>query len=464
MVAVPFGISAYLRRDARSVNIIVRNVYLEKSPENQVDGLVRISRPGLSLFGTFGLGPIRGIFKQLGSINNVYLVVSGRQLYSVTSTGAGTLIDTIGGSHRVNFAANATKVLIATGGTLYSTDGMTLSIVPMPDNILVSSVEYVNGYFLITIVNSQRIYFIRPGETSPDALSFFSAEYAPDNLVCGRKIGDEYWAFGDSTIEPHAGTGNPDEPFQRIQGRLYDKGCANRDTIAKLDNTLFWVGKDGTVYRADATPIRVSDFGIEERLRKGDQASFRAWAFEYSGHSFYCLTIGEEGTFLYDVSAQGWVEWNTYGRDIWRCHVGIQTDGQTIVAGDSISGDVWQIDPTQTRDGGNLPIIRELIGGLPITGASKPCNSFSANVATGWTREARASLPSMEMRYSDDGGNLWGQWLPCDLGRRGQYGQEVAWRRLGMMKQPGKIFHIRCGDDTVYRFSYARVNEAFGTK
>jgi hypothetical protein len=46
------------------------------------------------------------------------------------------------------------------------------------------------------------------------------------------------------------------------------------------------------------------------------------------------------------------------------------------------------------------------------------------------------------------------------IGRQGEYGTEVAVRRLGSMRAPGRLFHIRFSEDAVFRVSYARVNES----
>ena len=39
-------------------------------------------------------------------------------------------------------------------------------------------------------------------------------------------------------------TGDPDQPIQRMNGAFLEHGCAAPHSVAKLDNTVFWVGKD----------------------------------------------------------------------------------------------------------------------------------------------------------------------------------------------------------------------------
>lgn len=460
MTVIPLGLSTYKRTDARTPEILLKNMLVEKDPTNLVDGWVRIQRPAIKAFATVGDGPIRGMLKQKGTFNGDFLVVSGGELWRVTEGASKSKLGDIGGVSRVQMAASATRCLIATGDICYSTDGVTVTTVHMPDDLPVFSVEYINGYFLLSITGSQHIYYMAPGEVDPDALSFFSAESSPDNVVCLKRIGDEFWAFGDSTVEPFTPTGDADLPFSPIQGRVYEKGCANRDTVVEMDNTLFWVGADKIAYRGDNVPIRVSDNGIEEKLRRADAALLRAWAFEWTGHTIYCLTIGDEGTYYYDVASQQWGQFSTYARTIWRCHLGAQTSGSLVVAGDDRTGDLWQLTQDQANDAGE-PLIREITGGAPVNNAlGEHCGSLSVYVATGWANlNPPANDPVLEVRYSDDGGNTWGNWIQMPLRGRGQFTGEIGLFRLGMMYPPYRVFHFRMSEDTVFRISYAKVND-----
>jgi len=187
--------------------------------------------------------------------------------------------------------------------------------VPSP----ISSAAYINGYFLLTVTNSQHFFWLAPGDVNPDPLNFASAENAPDNIAGARRQYDEVWFLGDSSTEVWQTTGDLDAPFQRIAGRLYDKGCVNADTIASTDNTIFWVGNDLIAYRGDAQPVRISDHGIEEKLRLQASGDYSAWSFALDGHTFYALRIGTLGTFVFDVeNPQGWLHWKSYGSETWR--------------------------------------------------------------------------------------------------------------------------------------------------
>lgn len=459
MVGVPLGLSEYRRRGARTPEVALINLMVEKDPTNQVDGLVRFQRPALTSFATVGTGPSRRVYRRAGVLGSNYLAVSGTQLYTVTASGVSTLIGTIPGADIASIDGSATRAIIVANGAAYSTDGTSTVQVNMPNGVGVSDVLYIDGYFLLAQTASQRFYWLAPGDVDPDPLNFASAENSPDNIVGLARLLDEVWFFGEQTTEIFQLSGNLDAPFTPIPGRLYEKGCANKNSIAVLDNTLFWVGNDLIAYRADTTPIRISDHSMEERLRDAGSSDLRAWAMVIDGHTIYCVRAGALGSFVFDVENPNWGRWKSYGQETWRAHVGCQITGDVIVAGDDATGSLWLLDKTASNDNG-AALEREITGGITILGKPQKCRDFSVRVATGWAPITGATDPLLLLSYSDDGGNIWSPWLDMPLGLQGQYLTEVTWRQLGLMNGPGRLFKVRMTDDALFRLSYARMNEA----
>jgi hypothetical protein len=57
--------------------------------------------------------------------------------------------------------------------------------------------------------------------------------------------------------------------------------------------------------------------------------------------------------------------------------------------------------------------------------------------------------PQAMLRWSDDGGHTWSNEHWSDMGRIGQYGRRVFWRRLGMtMKLRDRVYEVS-GTDPV---------------
>jgi hypothetical protein len=473
MVGIPLGITEYKRADAHTAEIALVNCLVESDPTNTVTGKTIIQRPGLTAFVNSGARQVRGVYRKHGVFNDVWIVVSDNSLYTIDpNTGVSTLAinGTITGTDRVKMVGSATRLLIIADGIASSFDGTTRTSIVMPNGELVDDAEYINGYFILICRGSQRWYYLAPGDVNPDPLSFFSCETSADFLIGVKRLVDELWFFGQDSIEIWQLTGDLNAPFALIPGRLYGKGCASRDTIQELDNTLFWVGGDLISYRADTTPQRISTHTIEERLKIAGAAGFStigAWSCVYYGHTLYIVTAGTEGTFVFDVENVDWSHWKSYGLETWRAWLGAQADGNQILAGDSQSGKLWLLDNSRNTDDpgtfetGTLAIERKVTGGIPLTGNPQNCANVSLNTAVGRASITGAATdPLMMMRFSDDAGNLWSSWLEAPMGLQGQYLTQVVWQQLGQIKSPGRIFEFRLTDDAPFRISYANMNDA----
>lgn len=181
----------------------------------------------------------------------------------------------------------------------------------------------------------------------------------------------------------------------------------------------------------------------------------RAWAFSLDGHDFYVLRLGERETLVCDLTTGQWSEWNTFGKTYWRAHVGgnwigIGPDttargfGTDIVAGDDALGQLWMLDPTSGVD--DLPAAGEtsyfnrvVTGGVPqVMRTTAPCAGVYVTLSLGAPAIEGASVT---LRTSDDAGFSW-----IDHGSitvpAGEYGKEIAWRSLGLIRHPGRIFEF----------------------
>ena len=322
-----------------------------------------------------------------------------------------------------------------------------------------TSVAYLGGYFIAARTGSQKFYWsaILDGTTWA-ALSFASAERAPDNLVALCVVGDELWLLGEVTTEPWVPTGDSVAPFSRQAGRLYNKGCISRDTVVIADNTAFWVANDRIAYRGSAIPQRVSDFGIEERI--ANSATLKAWTFTFEGHAFYVLTT-DGGTFAYDIATSEWAEFASFGRAGWRAHVGCQLPNGTTVAGDDTIGLVYNITRASLTDNGDA-IVKLFTGAAPTGGKGFSLDSIILDMATGGA--ATGIDPVIEMRRSRDGGFTWTNWRQASAGKSGDYGRRVVWRRLGHINEPGIVMEFRMTDAAPWRISRIRGNDASGAE
>lgn len=448
MPALAYAKGAYKRTDLPELQVV--NQYAEAVPAEvkgaQGVGVVLIGRPGLARHSTVGSGPVRGLFSQPGALGGDVFAVSGGALYR-----AGAFVGNIGGAGMVRMAATPGDLMVANGTGLSVYSGTTLTGIDFPDGAGVSAVAYLAGYSLAARTGTRRIYFTLD-PLAWDGLDFFSAEQDTAPIVGLAVLQEQLWVFTERTVEVFLATGDPDAPFQRLEGRFYDRGCLTGDSIAKMDNTLFWVGEDRKVYRADQTPLKISNDGIDERLARSLPEDIRAWAYPWSGHEFYALRTAE-GTFVYDAATREWHEAESLRRDAWRAHLGIEWRG-LVLAGDDETGAIWRLDDETLTDDGE-PISRRVtavVGNEPLF-----IDNLQVDAATGQAPAYGAST-TIERRISRDRGATWSPWAARSLGEKGQRRARAVWLRNGLSDEH-TVIEIRITDPTPWRMSAVRYNE-----
>lgn len=146
----------------------------------------------------------------------------------------------------------------------------------VPDGAPPLSLSQVSSYVLVSIADTQKFYWVNPGEIVIDPLNFASKESSPDPIESMRAVGDQLLIMGQKSTENWYATGNLAAPFAPIEGRVYARGVVN-GTAVVVDDGVMLVGDDGRVYSigfqsGDATDTswgvtRISNNGVEERVR-----------------------------------------------------------------------------------------------------------------------------------------------------------------------------------------------------
>jgi hypothetical protein len=446
-VIVPYSIATYRRADLPP--IVLRNLFVEKTPDSPPQ-IALLPRGGLEAYQSIGSGPIRGVFQRSGALSGATFSVSGGNLYSGTTSLGG-----LGGSGLVRWAASLNTLLIATGGPLYSSDGSAVGNVAFPDGAGVTDVAFLGGYALAARAGSRRIYFTLDPATW-DGLDFISTTSSTANIVGFAVVSDQLWVFTEDKTYIFVLTGNADAPLQAVPGRVFDKGCLNRNTITVMDNTVMWTGSDGIDYRADNSPQRISDHGVEEAIALTDSANLSAWTFPWFGHTIRALNTAR-GTLAYDAATQQWHELASKDRETWRAWTG-QLVGRDVICGDDETGQLWKLSSDTLMDGDDL-IEREFTILFNDRGF---IDRLTFDCTTGVTGGADQPAGTIEARSSRDGGFVWREWQDASLGVEGQYRAHPAWRNFGMVDEHGMIVQVRLTDPRYLRISDVRVNEPAG--
>lgn len=465
MAVIPLGVEDWQSPIEDVPRLRLHNMYLLENPSSP-DGISRVSRPTLDLFAEVGTGPIYGMWRQDATFDNDWLVCSGSKLYRFNeSTKASTELGELPGTDRPQFAGTADRVIVVRNGTAYSTDGVTTQIIVMPDDVPpyvgqsapVSSIAVINSIFILTITDTQRFYWINPGEVDPDPLNFASAERTPDPITAVAILQDEVWFIGTVGCEVWSPTVDPELPFQRINGRVYNEGSYDRDGLVQmiyksLPCFIFTTSLNKVVIAQGNSITKISSGSVEEALSTA--ANVRAWSLRTSKHSFYVLT-SDTFTYVYDIQTDKWMRWDTYLLNNWIPHVGLQV-GSDSYGGSYSTNKIYKLVDGISDDG--LIVIREISGQVHNTAKPYSCSSVSVRVNAGWS-PSYDFYPNLEMRWSDDQGATFSTYVQIGLGNSGAYNKDTIFRSLGVVKRPGRIFEFRFAELARFRLDYATMNE-----
>ena len=323
--------------------------------------------PGLKPYQRIGGGPIRGMHDCEG----LRLIVSGRILYRIGPDGIGVPLGTIPGVGRVQMTHNQSstgyQVLVENGqgggGYVYNTvDGTFVKITDegYPGSI---SSDYLDS-FLLGVEPQGRFWFHSnlADATDYNTLDRYEAEASPDRIIGLAVSQFEVVVFGQRTIEFFFNSGAQTGTFQNRRQSI-TRGCASRHTIQKLDNTLFWLGDDGVVYRLNGyQPQPVSTRALEKSFAESNWSEAIAHVWEDRGHKVYYLTFPDGQSYGYDVITGLWHRRQSFGLDRWRLNHTIKW-GRDWYGGDYQSGRIWQLDWDYFLEG-DQPIVSERVSGV----------------------------------------------------------------------------------------------------
>jgi hypothetical protein len=488
--------SSYVARSINAADNRMINLFPEVIPEGGKEPGFLNRAPGLKLQRAVGTGPIRALWAHQTNGADFY-VVSGTEVYKMTSlTATPVKLGDVADGGPVSIADNGTQLFFACNGPSYIYNEATNEFkqITDPDFPGAATVGYLDGYFVFNEPNSQRIWVTALLDgTSIDPLDFASAEGSPDGLVAVNIDHREAWLFGTDSVEVWYDVGGTDFPLQRIQGAFNEIGCVAAFSIAKLDNSLYWLGTDargqGIVYKANGyAGQRVSTHAIEYAIAQyGNISDALAYTYQQEGHGFYVLTFpSANATWVYDAATQAWHERAglvngafTRHRSNCQCNFG----GETVV-GDFENGNIYTFDLDVYSDNGQaqkwlrswraLPTGQNNLKrtahhslqldaetGVGLNGLTNDTNVFlvteaednliteSGDFILSSITQIPIEPPQAMLRWSDDGGHTWSSEHWTSMGRIGEYGHRTIWRRLGMtLKLRDRVYEVS-GTDPV---------------
>lgn len=370
---------------------------------------------------------------------------------TITNPGSGYVTApsiTINTSTGAGFSGNALLNFFPTGG-------------------LVPGAVFLDSYIAVGTPGG-RIYTSNVGDpTIWSPLDYITAEAEPDNSVGIAKHLNYILDFGQWSTEFFYDAGNAiASPLASAPSYRLEIGCANGDSIASFEQSVFWVGTSKTVgpsvFGVDGTaPIKLSTVYIDRILQNSNLQDITSYGFKINGHVFYVLTLHDLNvTIVYDVGEKMWYQWTMwaigtvdsgvpgiYGEQYFRpsYYAGY---GSTYYLLDDDNGKLYTILDHYYNDAG-APIYYRAVTDVIDNGTTK--RKFYNRVEIVGDKVAA----TMQIRHSDNDYKSYSPYRPVDLNlTRPQTYQNGAARR--------RSWEFLCTDNAPLRLDSAEIDFDIG--
>ena len=447
-IATPFG------TDEGHYKFMGRPALINCYSEIQTNGMksryVIVPCDGTIEFDQVTDSPCRGAI-YLEDLDVAY-TVHAQSIWKITSTPTATRVGTIPGIDRVQMERNqkaTPQVTIYCAEGVFVLENDVITRVTDADLPAVIGITYVDGYNVYGVAGG-KFYISGLNEaTTIDGLDFAAAEQYPDNLVRPFTDRGELILFGQLSTEFWRNTGNADFPFEPISGTTARKGLLARHGPASADNSVFFPGHDGIVYRLNGySPARISNHGVERSIEDEPSPSeMFAHTWAHGGHIFYSLT-GTSFAWCYDASTGQWHQRESFGLPRWRAS-SVITAWHKVIFGDEISGNLYYIDRSTYTEAGEVmqfKIRTPTMHAFPNGGI---CDALHIDMLTGdgvISPTAQGYDPLLMLNWSDDGGSSFIGARQMKLAKSGNTSARVTARRTGRFGPKGRIWEMSITD------------------
>lgn len=454
------------------------NYYPELNPKDSAFPITLYQRPGLrqltSVSGA-GAGGWRCLYQ---ASNGKGYGINGQNVYLINPDWTTVLLGTVsaGRTNICSMTDNGTDSLVVDGsinGWTFNIDapGGSYNIVSDPTGTFQGAdrVDTLDTYVLWNMPNSTNFGSTLSGSITFDALYFAGKVGYPDllqSLIVNRR---ELLLMGGLKSEIWYDAGNTNLPFAELPGSYIEHGIAAKYALASTDISVFWLHRDlqgnGMVLRQRGYETqRISNHAVEYAIRKINNSvgisDAIGYTYQQDGHVFYVLTFpAGDQTWVFDdaISAPdaAWHQraWSDSNGQLHRERPQVFANLYgTNVAGDWENGSLYQLDPDYYRDQvdagsglkeGPIQFIRgfpHLLAGMDGFGRQAPSNGRMVQHTSFWvsleagTDPTQDVGPQLSLRYSDDWGKSWGNWVLQSAGKLGEYRTLPAYPSLGMAR------------------------------
>lgn len=352
-------------------------------------------------------------------------------------------IGTIDGDGPVIMAATRLQLcILSPGGECYIYTLLTgvLSSINGTANFQspVVDVVAIDSYFMFAKQNSRIIFHsnLNDGLTY-NALDQWQITQYPK--VIGLMVyRNQLYAMGEYITVPFGNSSTLEFAFRPIPNAVIDSGLATETAKTLFRDSFVYLGSgenaERSVWLFNGYPQKIStepiDYIIQNQISENITSAI-IMRHSQNGAEFIVMTMGD-WCFVYDLSSQRWHERRSrvpFGVDfidsVWRVNSISQAYNRVFVT-DSAEPIVGEIDDgTYTEYGVNQHrscVLQPFTSG----GAVTRVYGIEVNTDTGNTES-----DTLQLRWSDDGGFNFSDWISRGMGAVGQYGRRIFFDRLG---------------------------------
>lgn len=404
------------------------------------------------------------------TLDGVSYAVGGDSLYRLPTTKGDDPTLLVSGLSNpddspVHFAANGDagfQLIVSSGSVLYVFNTQTNALdVALP---AATQCAFIDGFFLALNPNTSELLIsgLENGAASAwEEIGAARRNDAADKWVAMVRCLKEVWLFGGQTSSVYYDAGLSPFPFAPNPSVFIQYGITAPLSAAVLDNAPMWLGQslDGgaQVYRADGyTPRRVSSHALEYAMVQMDTdtlRSARAFVYQMNGHSLYVLTFPGVATWVYDSITGFWHEEGVYdGAD----YIGLPVFGHIFAGGEHLTGDTTSGNVYRMSMGlSTMPdgaVMRRMRRAPHIAKELRPLihDTFQLDFEAGLAlTTGQGSDPQYCLRWSDDGGQSFGNEHWAAGGAVGAFKTRAIWRRLGMARD--RVYELVFSDPVASR-------------
>lgn len=384
-------------------------------------------------------------------VNGVPYFVCGQRLYRISRTvTAGVEFFTrqdmgeVLGTSRVDMAEGGGQLAIVVPGEYYyifKTSDNSLTLITDSDfDGPFDSVCFVDSAFYLNKTNSKKIIQTSVNDgTTTDPLHFSNPTAEPNRIVRVFEYRGELWAAGTQKIIPYRFIGGAGFVQQPVPGGVLPYGIRSVHALVKLKNSFIWLAsgqeQEPSVYLySGGDPEPISTEPVDKTIQnKTDFEVDNTFFLRYAqnGEDFVFLTLGET-TFGFCYRAS-----RLSGRKIWferKSRIGEQDRFWRVTSivqgynrlfvGDAVDGRIGILSDTEGEEYGN-PIIRRMRT-RPFESEAKPFGNSAIKVVM----DGSGGDNYISLAWANNS-RQFTQPISLPIGDKGEYGNEIEWRRLG---------------------------------